>query len=443
MCELCERDWTNSFFKKTFNYDKTIGLTKKENHFVELGEAYTYKGYDILITNDHIYLNKKDEDLLRLEHNKFNLESLKNAIDLGLIEKNSRTLQEKSRKYKTWVAIIDDLTCIFGSNSKVITIDGKKKIKDVVKGDFVLTHLGNYKKVLNTFNREITEEEYKIKIHAHIGKRRRVLSVTNNHPLLIKRNNKEIWIKAENLKLSDEIMVYSPNNCKNCGEPCEENNYFCSINCSTTNKNKDYWSKNENILKMSKLMKEELEKNVERKNNFLEGYKKKYPTKESRSHIHKKQATTLKNKYKFDKKFYDHMKKSNQEKGKRDDWGWKNKDRHEKSLKIAWKNRGKKHLGGSRLEYKMRKLLEGLEIKFEEQKYLNDGKRMWCDFFIPKKKLIIECNGEYYHTESEINERTNRLNNLGFNVLNFWGKDILNSKIRNTTIKEVILVNLQ
>jgi hypothetical protein len=109
MCKEC-RDWKEKFFAESFNL--TNLFTKKQNHFVEDGEAYSYKGYDILVTKEHVYINKLDRDIARLEHNSFNLKIIKQGIDSNNIE-ILNTIQEKTRKYKTWRAILDDRTCNF------------------------------------------------------------------------------------------------------------------------------------------------------------------------------------------------------------------------------------------------------------------------------------------------------------------------------------------
>ena len=67
----------------------------------------------------------------------------------------------------------------------VITKNGIKKIEDINIDDYVLTHLGNFKRVINVMNREINEEIIKIK--NNFGED---LMLTKEHPILSKKYSK-------------------------------------------------------------------------------------------------------------------------------------------------------------------------------------------------------------------------------------------------------------
>jgi very-short-patch-repair endonuclease len=62
------------------------------------------------------------------------------------------------------------------------------------------------------------------------------------------------------------------------------------------------------------------------------------------------------------------------------------------------------------------------------EKYINIKHGYQCDVFIPKMKLIIECDGNYWHKYPigrDIDKiRTRELLNNGFKVLRLWESDI-------------------
>ena len=91
------------------------------------------------------------------------------------------------------------------------------------------------------------------------------------------------------------------------------------------------------------------------------------------------------------------------------------------------------------IERKLRKELERREIDFIFQYRLTRG--VIVDFAFPKSKLVVECDGDYWHanpekyTEDKLNnfqkrnvkndhERMEKIRGLGWNILRFWEDDI-------------------
>lgn len=81
--------------------------------------------------------------------------------------------------------------------------------------------------------------------------------------------------------------------------------------------------------------------------------------------------------------------------------------------------------GPSTLEEKMEKALNLADIRFEREIKF---KRFHVDFPIPKKKIVIECDGEHWHMEPKIQDRDKRkdelLKSLGYKVLRFSGQKL-------------------
>lgn len=93
----------------------------------------------------------------------------------------------------------------FEKGARVVTKNGIQKIENIAKGDEVLTHNNNWKKVYHTMKREYEGDIYTIKIWGDSGKE---LNITDEHPLYIaKRTKAEYRNKEFNLewKLPDEI----------------------------------------------------------------------------------------------------------------------------------------------------------------------------------------------------------------------------------------------
>jgi hypothetical protein len=94
----------------------------------------------------------------------------------------------------------------FTPETIITTFNGPKSIKDIKIGDFVLTHRGNYKEVIDLPRREEKEEIVNIKINSE-----NIVKCTKNHEIyvlqkkyenIVNDNNIDTyaeWIPAENL----------------------------------------------------------------------------------------------------------------------------------------------------------------------------------------------------------------------------------------------------
>lgn len=89
----------------------------------------------------------------------------------------------------------------FLKGERVNTKEGFKNIENIKIGDYVKSHNGNYNKVLKTFksrNNKIVD----IKASAVHN-----INTTDNHPFLVKRNNKVGWLQAKELTTKDFLCV--------------------------------------------------------------------------------------------------------------------------------------------------------------------------------------------------------------------------------------------
>lgn len=95
----------------------------------------------------------------------------------------------------------------------------------------------------------------------------------------------------------------------------------------------------------------------------------------------------------------------------------------------------KKYKGESSLELKVRQQLEKLNELFQQEMRIG---KFRADFYLPKRNLIIECDGEYWHMDQKARLRDQRkdklLEELGYNILRLSGQDIIDSNFALETL---------
>lgn len=267
-----------------------------------------------------------------------------------------------------WLSAGDNRVCILEGTAKVLTENGPKNIKDIRKGEKVLTHKDRYREVVKTWHRKTDENVVRVTLSGKL--KTSSLTATENHPFYVLRNNKNIWVQAKDLKNTDKIYYFA-RKCPICGNKMPIGNKVCSLSCASKKGNK------------------------RRKEN---------------------------------KEHYESVLKSNQEKGTRFDWGWKNKKRLLISMKAAHKKLGSNHLS-TNIELKVEKHLKQQNIKYKRSQYFNfKNKRRWVDFYLPEYNLIIECDGEYWHSLEEVKQKDIQkdliASEMGYQTLRLKGKEI-------------------
>lgn len=105
-------------------------------------------------------------------------------------------------------ALYDDSLDFFGDymclkpDTLIHTHNGLQEIKDIKVNDLVWTHKGRLQKVLNVFENE-SGEMLDITVEG------KIVTITKNHPVLVMRGEKEVWIEAGDLALNDLLLKSS------------------------------------------------------------------------------------------------------------------------------------------------------------------------------------------------------------------------------------------
>ena len=140
----------------------------------------------------------------------------------GLIERFKLivdTLEKNKQTSKKVLVVVDSISmlstereldpaagCYVPDTEISILKDGTvftKTIKDVIEGDLVRTHLGDWQPVEKTWKFSKEEKPELIEIETEEGE---IVRLTPQHRLLVNRENQIQWIEAGNLKLSDELQ---------------------------------------------------------------------------------------------------------------------------------------------------------------------------------------------------------------------------------------------
>lgn len=92
------------------------------------------------------------------------------------------------------------------------------------------------------------------------------------------------------------------------------------------------------------------------------------------------------------------------------------------------------------IEVKIQNFLKQLKIEFYTHQYIKEIEhRYQCDILIPSIKLVIECDGDYWHNYpigTEIDHiRTSELISKGFIVLRLWENEIRKMEIHQFKTK--------
>lgn len=318
--------------------------------------------------------------------------------------------------------------CLLDGQVKVYAAKGWKKIKDVIVGDFVLTHKGRFKKVVQIHHtRKQTPNAVQIKFG---GTQQMKLSLTDNHPVLIGKR----WVEAKEIKVGDEIY-YLADDCKRCKKPTPYFNKYCSHTCQSKDVTDKQWSCPEHRKNISKKARKQLLKQyklgIRDKDKITRNANKKVRELSKRGKLILQKPETREiirqctNTPEQRKKSSDRMKIDNpmfdEETKKRSVLKMKKflKDNPDRHPSVIMAKKG----FVSSIEKKMKVLLDRLDIPYVQQYSI---KSYYVDFAIPALRIVIECDGLYWHEKNRKKDRKRQkeIEKEGWFVLRFTDHQI-------------------
>lgn len=234
--------------------------------------------------------------------------------------------------------------CILGSRVKVRTKKGLKGIGQIKVGDYVLTQNGKFKKVIQTNRFPASEKPNMVTIVSEYRKNKNhKITLTDDHKVLVCRNGLNKWVKAIDIKLTDEL--YSPIKI-----PHNKGIWKDSLICEVCGKEFKRQPKRKHCSQKCKMI-------AWNENHPHIGMKRTEETKRKLKEIQKRRAIerpeTLPN---------HNIKKITS---------------HEKQI-IRW--------------------LDVIGVEYETQYFING---YWVDFYVPDLKMIIEADGGHWHQDQK------------------------------------------
>ena len=108
-------------------------------------------------------------------------------------------------------------------------------------------------------------------------------------------------------------------------------------------------------------------------------------------------------------------------------YGKKHKEETRKKISLA-RQKQNFPLDDTKIEKKIQRYLISKNIDFIKHKHINIKHGYNCDIFIPSLKLVIECDGNYWHNYPYGNEidviRNKEMRNKGMKVIRLWENEI-------------------
>lgn len=331
--------------------------------------------------------------------------------------------------------------CFIDPQTPIYTSKGWKPIGKIKVGDLVLTHKKRFRKVYGLPRQEKQKPEV-VKITFTSGK---TITVTSKHPVMKSKTGKMgRWIDADKVKVGDSLMFLG-NKCERCGKKTPYFRKYCSRTCLSKNITDKQWSDPNHKLIVS-------EKN---RNSMLHQYKtglrdKDTITKKANEKTRQMVADGSYGTW-MDKAFFKRMRLvTNTEKHRKDSSErmktnnpMSNPDIREKatlSLVKTYSENPEKRLNARMakhrksgkktwIENRMANLLDKIGVDYVFQYPIL---RYNADFAIPSLRIVIECDGEYWHRDKRKDRiRQRRIEKEGWFVLRYTGSKI------NTCLDEI------
>jgi len=324
--------------------------------------------------------------------------------------------------------------CFINGQVPIYTTNGWKKIRDIEIGDYVLTHKKRFQKVY-ALPRTKKQTPEVVKFTFKGGT---TLTMTINHQVLKSNTGGTIgrWKEAGDFIIGENITILA-NKCKRCGNPIPYYNTYCSKRCNSLDITDKQWSNPEHRKNISKKNsasmlhqykvglrdKDTVTKAANEKTRQLVKEGKWILQQESVRESGRHLTNTKEHREASTKRMKENNPMYNMETRK------KVQITLAKTLELYPEKRINarmaKHRKSGRktyIETRMALLLDKMGVDYVFQYPIL---RYNTDFAIPTLKIVIECDGEYWHKDKEKDAiRQKNIENEGWFVLRYTGAKI-------------------
>jgi very-short-patch-repair endonuclease len=318
--------------------------------------------------------------------------------------------------------------CFIDMQTPIYTSEGWKQIGSIKIGDYVLTHKRRFRKVYALPRHIDKADVVTIKFKGDLK-----FSVTANHPILLENG---MWKSAGDCVVGDKLMLLG-NICKRCGKPIPYFRKYCSRTCLSKDITERQWtsaqhrkivSEKNSIANLEQYASGKRDRNViavKANERIREMHKNGTPpvlSAESREKVRIATHTP-----EIRKKSSDRMKKNNPmhdpdiilkvQKTLKEFYH----ENPERRLNVRMAKHRKSNNMTS-IEKKMSLLLDKIGVNYFYQYPIL---RYDVDFAIPELRIVIECDGEYWHQDQQKDtDRQTTIEKEGWFVLRYTDSKI-------------------
>jgi len=330
--------------------------------------------------------------------------------------------------------------CLVSYKTPIFTSKGWKQVGQIKVDDLVLTHKGRFRKVTKLIQTpKQTPTIVKIKLYGCA-----TLTLTDNHPILIDGE----WVEAKDAKPGQKIK-YMAAKCVRCGKDIPMDNKYCSDRCCSLDITDRQWKSEEHRRLISAKTSAQLRR--EYSNGTRDGAaitkKAHEATREMAAEgKHPFQQDWVIEKNKLVTNLPQHRKASSERMKKNNPSLIPEvRKRMTESYKKTMLAHPEKHPNSimaqkgfmSSLEKRMKIILDELGLEYvPQQPILN----YFVDFGLPKYKVAIEVDGNYWHQDKEKDSvRQVKIEKEGWTVLRFSEDEMKDESLVKDEAKRILM----
>lgn len=334
--------------------------------------------------------------------------------------------------------------CFVDGQVPIYTSKGWKAIKDIKVGDLVLTHKRRFRKVTELIRTPKSTVEV-IRLHVEgrkCGHTR--LTLTADHPVRVSGG----WVHAGCLSVGSNIRFLA-GTCKRCGKKIPWYRTYCSGSCCSRDITDRQWSSEKHRLLISKKarrqMRREYDTGIRDGKEITEAAHRvtREMARQGKCPLSRPDVRELTRK--ATNKPYHRLASSMRMRLRNPSKIPEVRKRMTESYKRFMQRHPEKHPNVvmakkgfvSQPEKSMAKILDGLGQKYTRQFPVD---RFFTDFALPKRKIVIEVDGEYWHQDKKKDrERQRIIEQQGYTVLRFTDNQLKNQGAVRDELQRVLM----